>query len=214
MDQSYKGISPIKIVTAEDMAKDNLSSALLIDGSEEALEDFRNFYDESTKADKTVVLFRFAQTDYMNLPVMAYDGYKGKNLSGQYGKDTYIVQESVFMNFDIIQLTFNKEGVYTVIPVVNSPIDIYNDITIPDNSGLAWWQILLIVLAIILLVILLWPILPYIINFLIWLICLPFKLLGMLFKAIGKSVKKRKAKKKEQKLKEKEKEQEKQLKEK
>jgi len=214
VDQSYKGISPIKIVTAEDMAKDNLSSTLLIDGSEEALEDFRNFYDESTKADKTVVLFRFAQTDYMNLPVMAYDGYKGKNLSGQYGKDTYIVQESVFMNFDIIQLTFNKEGVYTVIPVVNSPIDIYNDITIPDNSGLAWWQILLIVLAIILLVILLWPILPYIINFLIWLICLPFKLLGMLFKAIGKSVKKRKAKKKEQKIKEKEKEQEKQLKEK
>lgn len=199
VDQSYKGVSPIRIVTAEDMQKDNLSSTLLIDGSEDALEEFRTFYEESTKADKTVVLFRFAQTDYLNLPVMAYDSARGKNLSGNYGEDTYIVQETVFMNFDIIQLTFNKEGVYTVIPVVNSPIDIYNDITIPDNSGLEWWQILLIVLLLVLLLIVLWPILPYIINALIWLILLPFKLLGVLFKAIGKSHKKRKEKKKAEK---------------
>ena len=107
------------------------------------------------------------------------------------------------MNFDIIQLTFNKEGVYTVIPVVNSPIDIYNDITIPDNGGLEWWQILLIVLLLILLVIILWPVMPYIISFVWWLICLPFKLLGLLFKAINKGRKKRKAKKQEEKQKEK-----------
>ena len=197
VDQSYKGVSPIKIVTKEDMEKDNLASTLLIDGSDEALEDFKNFYNESTKADKTVVLFRFAQTDYLNLPVIAYDSYKGKNLSRDYGKDTYIVQESVFMNFDIIQLTFNKEGVYTVIPVVNSPIDIYNDITIPDNSGLEWWQILLIVLALLLLVVILWPILPYVINFVWWLILLPFKLIGLIIKSVKKSRKKRKAKKQE-----------------
>ena len=191
VSESIKGVSPIRIVTDEDMAKDNLASTLLIDGSEEALEEFKNFYNESKEQDKTVVLFRFAQTDYMNLPVIAYDSYKGKNLSGNYGKDTFIVQESVFMNFDIIQLTFNKDGVYTVIPVVSDPIDIYNDITIPDVTGLEWWQILLMLLLIILLLIVLWPVLPYIIRFIWWLILLPFKLIGLIIK----SAKKRKVKK-------------------
>ncbi len=191
---SFKGVSPIKIVTEEDMARDNLASTLLIDGSEEALQEFRDFYTESKEQDKTVVLFRFAQTDYMNLPVIAYDSYRGKNLSGQYGKDTFIIQESVFMNFDIIQLTFNKEGVYTVIPVVSDPIDIYNDITIPDVIGLEWWQILLMLILAVFLLILLWPVLPYIIRFIWWLILLPFKLIGLIIKSIKKSKEKRKIK--------------------
>jgi hypothetical protein len=192
VSESLKGVSPIKIVTEEDMARDNLASTLLINGSEEALQEFRDFYNESKEQDKTVVLFRFAQTDYVNLPVIAYDSYRGKNLSGQYGKDTFIIQESVFMNFDIIQLTFNKEGVYTVIPVVSDPIDIYNDITIPDVTGLAWWQILLLLILVVFLLILLWPVLPYIIRFIWWLILLPFKLIGLIVKAIKKGKEKRK----------------------
>ena len=203
VDKSYKGISPIKIVTEEDMKKDNLSSTLLIDGSEEAIEEFRTFYNESTQNNKTVVLFRFAQTDYMNLPVIAYNDAKGDMISSGYGKDTYVIKESVFMNFDIIQLTFNKEGVYTVIPVVNNPIDIYNDITVPDNSGLAWWEILLIIIFLILLLIVLWPILPQIINALIWLILLPFKLIGGLFRKLNEKRKARKLEKEEMKLEEK-----------
>ena len=194
VDKSYKGISPIHIVTAEDMAKDNLAGTLLINGSDDALEEFREFYDDSVKEDKTVVLFRFAQTDYENLPVIAYNWASGKNISGQYGKDTYIIQESVFLNFDIIELTFNKEGVYTVIPVVNSPIDIYNDITIPDNTGLEWWQILL---ALICLILVLWllsvtGLLPLMIKLIIWVILLPFKLIKALVKAITKKRKKKK----------------------
>ena len=195
VDQSYKGISPIHIVTEEDMAKDNISSTLLIDGADDSLEDFREFYEESTSEEKTVVLFRFAQTDYLNLPVIAYNWAAGKNLSGNYGNDTYIIQESVFLNFDIIELTFNKAGVYTVIPVVNSPIDIYNDITIPDKT-LEWWQILL---AIIFLILVLWllsvtGILPFIVKAIIWIILLPFRLIKALINAISKSIKKKKDK--------------------
>ena len=99
------------------------------------------------------------------------------------------------MNFDIIQLTFNKEGVYTVIPVVSNPIDIYNDITIPDVTGLDWWQIILAILLIILLVMLLGPILPIVIRGIWWVICLPFKLIALIFRSIKKGVKKRKDKK-------------------
>ena len=189
IDISYKGISPIHVVSDEDMKKDNLSATLLIDNSEDAIEDFRSFYETSIDEDKTVVLFRFAQTDYFNLPVIAYDSANGKNLSGSYGDDTYIIQESVFLNFDIIELTFNKEGAYSVIPVVANPIDIYNDITIPADEGLEWWEILLIVLiAIFALIILgpflpiIWPILKWLIRFLLRLVLLPFKLLFKFFK--------------------------------
>ena len=100
------------------------------------------------------------------------------------------------MNFDIIQLTFNKDGEYTVIPVVSSPIDIVSDITPPVflDDGLEWWQILLMLILIVLLLVLLWPVLPYIIRFIWWLILLPFKLIGLIIKSIKKGKEKRKIK--------------------
>ena len=83
----------------------------------------------------------------------------------------------MFFDFDIIQLTFNRDGAYTVIPVVSSPMDIVNAITPPVQmpDEIPWWQILLAVLLIIVLLIILLPVLPYILKFLFWLICLPFR---------------------------------------
>ena len=37
-----------------------------------------------------------------------------------------------------------------------------------------WWKVVLAIIMLVLLVIILWPILPYVINAIIWLICLPF----------------------------------------
>ncbi len=180
-DNSYKDISPIYVVTPDDMKRDNLSSTLLIDGSDEALREFKSFYNESVSDDKTVVLFRFAQTDYMNLPVMAYNGSTGKRLSANEGTDTYIVQESIFFNFDILYLTFNKVGKYTVIPVVSSPIDIYNDITLPSSG----FDLLKLIIGLILLIILLvilnsTGILPLIVKIIVWVISAPFKFIKWL----------------------------------
>ena len=62
----------------------------------------------------------------------------------------------MFFDFDIIQLSFQKDGKYTVIPAVASPIDIVNDITppvqMPDDTP--WWVKLLSVILIIVLVVL------------------------------------------------------------
>lgn len=182
MQTVNKGISPIRIVVEDDISSNDLSSTLLINGSDESLDDFKDFYKESVKDDKTVVLFRFAQTDYLNLPVMAYNSATGKSLSGGvYGKDTYIVQESVFLNFDIIELTFNKAGAYTVIPVVSNPIDIYNDITIP-SSGYDWFKIIIALLLLILLLVILnsTGILPLIGKIVVFIITAPFKFIGWL----------------------------------
>lgn len=135
--------------------------------------------------EKVVILFRFATSDYYSAPVDIIELGKGflgadKHTSGQ----AYRASESVFFDFDVIQLSFQKDGQHKVIPVVSSPIDIVNDITPPVDMSeeLEWWQILLAILLLIVLLIILWPIMPFIIQGIFWLICLPFKLIGAVFK--------------------------------
>ena len=144
--------------------------------------------------DKVVVLFRFATSDYYAAPVNIIDPDGGlfwsdKHIEGE----AYRAQESVFLDFDIIQLTFNKEGDYTVIPVVSNPIDIVNDITSPVNmpDDVEWWKVIVAIIMGLILLSIFAPLLPYIISFVIWLISLPFKLIGVIIKSISLSRKKK-----------------------
>ncbi len=207
IDQSYKGISPIHVVEDVERNDANISQKLFISNDADDLDEFKGFYDaEKEKGNKTV-LFRFAQTDYRVFPVEVYNESTGKQISREDNPDTFVVQESIFLNFDIIELTFARAGVYTVIPVVSNPIDIYNDATIPEVEieTYTWLKILLIVLAVILIIILLYVtgLLPLAFRILINILLFPFKLIGMLFNAMFKKRKKRaKAKKAESKTKE------------
>ena len=194
-------VAPIQILKETDLQGTNaeISSRLLINSADvNALKSEYNdavTINSSSDEEKVVVLFRFATSDYYSEGVDIIELGEGflwsdKMTSGQ----AYIAQESVFFDFDIIQLTFNKEGTYTVIPVVASPIDIVNDITPPVylDDGLDWWQILL---AIIFLILALWllsitGILPLLGKGIVWLILLPFRLIGKLLKAITKKRKK------------------------
>ena len=109
--------------------------------------------------------------------------------------NAYFMQMWVQLDFDIIDVTFTKDNVDTVIPVVMSPVDLAADgdtTLFPTDDNNDWWKIVLAVLAVILLCILLAPILPYIIQFIVWLVLLPFKAIGALFKGIGKAANKRK----------------------
>ena len=142
--------------------------------------------------EKVLVLFRFATSDYYSEAVDIMELGKGflgadKVTKGQ----AYIAQESVFLDFDIIQLTFNKEGVYTVIPVVSSPMDIVGGITPPiiTTMELDMWQIILLILGLICLLIIISPLLPYVIKGVWWVICLPFKAIGILVKGAKKKKK-------------------------
>lgn len=194
LDESYLGVSPIRIVTDSDMEQAEIARTLLIDGNESELNEFKDFYNTAQGKGETVVLFRFAQTDFTCLPVMCYNPFTGKNLdknglfdSADYGESTYVVQESVFLNFDVIELTFNKDGVYTVIPVVNSPIDIYNDITLPKKATDIWSALLAMLLLVLLLIFLAATgILPLILNGIVWVILLPFKGIAAIIKSIRK----------------------------
>ena len=70
----------------------------------------------------TTYLFRFDVDIYYSSELNV------ENYSGNAG---YVVQEPVYLDFDIISLTYDKAGVKTVLPVVSSPIDIIADIEPP-----------------------------------------------------------------------------------
>ena len=107
------------------------------------------------------------------------------------------MQETVNLDFDIIDVTCTKDNVQTVLPVVSSPIDNIPDGTPPvhttSDARLAWWQILLAVLALILVVWLLLKFAPVIVLAVGKVIALPFKAIG----AASKKAKERRKEKKE-----------------
>ena len=203
--EESRTVAPIYTLKADDLngTDEEISERLLINPHDVSA--LRDYYNEAITVDtstadeeKVVVLFRFATSDYYSAAVDIIELGKGflwsdKHTSGQ----AYRAWESVFLDFDIIQLSFQKDGAYTVIPAVSDPIDIVNDITppvyIPD--GLEWWQILLIVLGVIVGLFLLIMFFPAIIGFigklivwifkgLWWLISAPFRLIKMIIEKI------------------------------
>ena len=170
-DEESRVVAPIQILRADDMEGSNatISERLLVNAKDVA--SIRETYAKATANDEVVVLFRFATSDYYSETATIIEpgaGFLGSDK--KYENQAYIASESVFFDFDIIQLTFNKEGIYTVIPVVADPIDAIGDITPPvDLPGeLEWWQIVFALAMILLLILVLAPLWPYILKAILW----------------------------------------------
>ena len=201
--EESRTVAPLQILNASDFSgtDQEIAERLLVNYNDvSAIKSaYNNAVTVSGKDDeeKVLVLFRFATSDYYSEPVdiIKLDNFLwiDKKISGQ----AYMAKESVFFDFDVIQLTFNKEGDYTVIPVVASPIDIVNDVTPPTHmdSEIQWWKVILALLCVALLCVALGPVLPYIINFIVWLVLLPLKFLKWIVRSLKR---KRKKKDKEQ----------------
>lgn len=185
-DETLLNIQPIYKVAASDVRKSNseISKNLLID--ENDVLEFKDFFNTSTVAGKTVFLFRFANTDYYSA-----QGKIKKDTSEL--SDCTLNSETVFFDFDIIQLTFNREGTYTVIPVVSNPIDIIADITPPlEPTNNPWWKTLIYIALAVITAILILRFLPNIIEAIIVIIKWIFYIIALPFKAIAKLFKRRK----------------------
>ena len=196
-NEASKTVAPIQILKASDLTGSNTEIAERLLVNVKDVDAIKAEYNDAVTVsgandeEKVVVMFRFATSDYYShdVNIIQIDGgFLGsdKQTEGQ----AYIAQESVFLDFDIIQLTFNKDGDYTVIPVVSSPIDIVNDITPPVNmpGETEWWKIVLALILLVLLIVVLSPVLPYIISGIVWLVGVPMKLI----KSISKANKQRK----------------------
>ena len=155
-EEESRTVAPIEIIEEDDLkgTTKEVSDRLLINANDvQALRDYYNEAVTSSSVDDeecVVVLFHFATTDYYSAPVEIWELGTGlfggdTKISGQ----AYRAWESVFFDFDVIQLTFNNDGVYHVIPAVSSPIDIVNAITPPVDmdDDIPWWAYVIVVLA-------------------------------------------------------------------
>ena len=187
----FYNLSPIAVLANEDFSGNNNQVSSRIAVHENEVDTLKAFRSKPENKNKRTVLFRFATTDYYSYPV-SFQQHSGLHLA--VNNQAYWAQETVFYNFDIIQLTFNKDGVFKVIPVVMNPIDIINDITPPlIGEGNDWWKYVLMALALILLILLIiicWKPISFVIGIILW----PFK---KFFGAIRKAFKSGKKDKRE-----------------
>ncbi len=186
-------MSAIKKVQDSDFGwnKTDTCNALYIDESDYT--EFKSYYDSAKLKDETVYLFRYYQSAYTAYEVVEYKRSEGDwTLFGtQFGYEyvdtnAYFLQMWVQLDFDVIDLTFTKDNVAMVIPVVQSPKDLAADGTPPvitNPEPLEWWQILLAILALVLIVIL---IIKLGFKLIWWILCLPFRFIWWLIKLIFK----------------------------
>lgn len=134
VEESFTGLTPILVLDKDEYlsgTNQDVSDRLFVNYND--VDKIKSVYNTAKGKDETVVMFRFAVSDYYAADVDILEGSYVGPFDSTISKQAYRAWESVFLDFDIIQLTFNKNGVYKVIPVVASPIDIVDDITPPYN---------------------------------------------------------------------------------
>lgn len=156
-------IAPIREVTLDDVAETksdaDIAAALYI--SEEDVPALRLACSQAALTGDSVWLFRFAATDYYTEDVYS------KTL-GVLFPDGYYAEQTVFLDFDIIELTLSKEGVSTIIPVSIDSRDYVGGVTAPTDIGsdLSWVKVVIGLVALIVLILVLWnPIIKLIESF-------------------------------------------------
>lgn len=190
-DDDYSDVLPIQMLRSEDFAVSNIADHLKINSNDVSkLKDYFNASvkdnNNDGKPDNSVFLFRYALTDYWAQDVVVTTA---GNID-TFDHNAELRQGTQFFDFDILTLTFCKDGDLTVLGVSSSPVDHWSSFT-PSVEGkqpewLKWLKIVLLIIVAIIVLILLWPILSpvlsAIIKGLIWLITAPFKALSKLFK--------------------------------
>ena len=192
-EEASRVVAPIQILQEDDLdgSDAKVSERLLVNMKD--VSSIQETYTKATANDEVVVLFRFATSDYYAQSATIIESGAGfLGADKKYENQAYIASESVFFDFDIIQLTFNKEGVYTVIPVVADPIDAIGGITPPvDLPGeLEWWQIVFALAMIVLLILVLAPLWPYILKAILWV----YDYIAKGVRAVARLIKERKSK--------------------
>ena len=137
---TFDGIKGIDAVTSEHIAlsDEELSSTLYV-----SLSDVSALREEyAAKAEThTIYLLRYMVSDYFAQEATLLEEGSTLGIPEVHKVDTnaYFFQETVNLDFDIIEVKCTKYGVETIIPVVSNPIDIFPEATppietTPDNN--------------------------------------------------------------------------------
>ncbi|MCD8372239.1 MAG: hypothetical protein LUD27_02940 [Clostridia bacterium] len=208
----FEGIPALQALTDEDFNTSNTDSAnaQALYVSESDYSDLKSYYDEwnakTTYTDAggttydtdgyTVYLCRFDKGAYVSQDAVLLEKKSSSLYDWKPNTDynSYFFQETVYLDFDIIDVTFTNGKTDTTIGVVMSPIDIVYASTSPvyTSSGTgceSFDDVVTLVLGALLLIVLLIifaPLLPYIVKAVVWIIMLPFKLINAIIKAFKK----------------------------
>ena len=156
--KEYEPFVQVKFEAVNDMSDVEIVDKYLVN-----IDDVDSIKEASNKENETLYLFRFANTDYYSSPAYIWNfPLFGKSADDQCTlNQAYVCQETVFLNFDILQLTFKSDsGQLTMIPVVSDPINIIGDLTPPtvkdgtDLSGIE--RLLALLLGLIVLIVVVW----------------------------------------------------------
>lgn len=89
-------------------------------------------YIDAKGNDSTLILFRFDISDYFAKEQTLYEYNEKKSEWKEMDAAAMVCEQSYYSGYDIISLTFDKDGVETVVPVVHDPKDFIADITTPS----------------------------------------------------------------------------------
>lgn len=123
LDESHTNVSPFEEVKKASLSSSSIASDLLI--NENDVTSFKSFCNESYGKNEVPYLFRFAVSDYTSRPITSCTT-SGSN------DDSYLAQETVFFDFNIITMTFKGEEDYCTFAVMHTPVDVISGIKAPD----------------------------------------------------------------------------------
>lgn len=176
----FDGIQAIYPVKKDDLTggKEEVCKRLYISTAD--YDAFKKYFEEN-ESTATVYLFRYQVSDYISQEASLYKG-SGVFSFKKVDSNAYFFQETINLDYDIIDVTFSNEEVETVIPVVMSPIDHIPSATPPihttSDARNNWWQILLGAIALVIIILLLLKFAPLIIYGIGKVIAAPFKALS------------------------------------
>ena len=126
LDEEHANVKPFESVGKNALNSVSLASDLLI--NENDVDKFKAFCNSSHDNKEVPYLFRFAVSDYISRPITRTDGYLSEDNDVT---DSYIAQESVFFDFNIITMTFKGKEDYYTLAVMHTPVDVISGVEPP-----------------------------------------------------------------------------------
>ena len=157
--------------------------------------EFKQYYDNN-KSDNTIYLLRYQVSDYVSQEASLCTPSLGC-WAERNDTNAYFFQETVNLDFDVIDVTFSTGEKETVIPVVMSPIDVIPDATPPvettsdkDDIWDKLMKVMYIILGLLLLIVL-FPLLQGIVSIVVGFCVSVVKTIGRILSSIFDLFKKR-----------------------
>lgn len=126
LDEEHINVKPFESIGKNALGSVTLAKDLLI--NENDVDKFKAFCNSSYENDEVPYLFRFAVSDYTSRPVVRIGG--GLE-DGKSATDSYLAQESVFFDFNIITMTFKGKEDYYTLAVMHTPVDVISGVEPP-----------------------------------------------------------------------------------